>query len=498
MTRFAENLRENNAVAYRAMATATAMLSVISVMLSATMVNVAIPSIIVDFDISPVVAQWLSTGFLGSMTATMLMTGWASARLGTRRTIIIALLIFSLGSVLAALATDANSLIAARLIQGLAAGLVQPTTMVVTYNAWPQGTRGTAMGIYGVGIVTAPAIGPYVGGVLTDAASWRFMFLMMIPVALFAISAAWLFFASSKKTEEQRSFDWTGFLLLNVALFSVLTALSEAGQFGWNSNSVLWRAPLGLCATAAFVYVQLHSKQPLLDLRLFSNMPFVSASIIAFIMGGGLYGSVFILPLFAQTIFGMSPADSGLMLLPAGAVLAGMFLFVGRLVDSISVSIPIITGLIIFGISCLLLNDIDKHAGFWGITSIVVLNRFGLGMILPSLSLAALSVLSDELTAQGSGVLNFMRQLGGVFGVIAIAIIVEWRTIFHEKALTPEILSQLQAADTAGGETAAFYALTHGYQDGFLMVAILFFAALIPAVFYGFALRARNKKELAI
>ena len=490
---------------YRWLATLTALTASVAVILSATIVNVAIPAVMGAFGIDQTKAQWLSTGFLAAMTASMLLTDWAVRALGQRLTIACALVAFTAGSVLGGLAPGEDVLIAARVIQGAAAGIVQPTAMVIMFQVFPPERRGTAMGIYGIGVVLAPALGPWVGGILMDSFDWRSVFYLGIPFAALGLVLANLFLPTRETAEPRPGFDWSGLALLTVFLTALLTAFSNGQRAGWGSDDILAKFALAAVALGAFVWWEMRSGKPLLDLRLFSHGAFYAASLVSFVLGAGLFGTTYLLPVFVQQIQGMTPTQAGLLLMPGGFALAVFFPLAGRLSDRLAPGILIAAGLAIFAYSSYLCANVDVHTGFWLLAWWVLLSRVGLGLVFPALSTGALHVLPPELLAQGSGAINFTRQLGGAFGVNLLAVALERRTAFHGEALaatqTPDnaatmtLLGQVaQLAGTAGlpdhqqlpaaawylGQTIYLQASTLAYRDGFLVTALVFAAALVP------------------
>lgn len=491
--------------AYRWMATGTALIAAISVILSATIVNVAIPDVMGAFGIDQTKAQWLSTGFLAAMTATMLLTDWAGRALGQRGSIMGALALFTAGSVLGGLAPDENVLILARVIQGAAAGIVQPLAMIIIFQVFPPEKRGAAMGIFGIGVVLAPALGPWVGGLLMDSFNWRYVFYLGIPFAALGVALANLFLPTRADTGPRPGFDWAGFGLLILFLTTVLTALSSGQRTGWTSDPVLAEFAVAAAAAVAFVWWEWRTAKPMLDLRLFLVGPFAAASLVSFVLGAGLFGSTYLLPLFVQTIQGLTPTQAGLMLMPAGFALVLVFPIAGRLSDRVSPGVLIGTGLAVFAYSAYLTAFADVRTGFWMLAWWTVLSRIGLGLVFPALSVGSLRVLPAKLIAQGSGAMNFMRQLGGAFGVNLLAVVLERRTAFHADALTatqtpgngatmmfldrvgglvdaaglPDI-QRLPAAAWFLGQAVYAQANTMAYHDGFMITALVFGAALLP------------------
>lgn len=491
--------------AYRALATVTAMLSAASVVLSTTIVNVAIPGVMGAFAIGQIEAQWISTAFLAAMTATMLLADWLDRAFGLRAAMTGALAIFAAGSVLGATAPNEIVLTLARIIQGAATGVVQPLALVVMFRVYPAERRGAAMGIFGVGVVLAPAIGPWIGGLLVDAFNWRYVFYLGVPFAGIALVLAQLFLPTRTETGKPPRFDWIGLLLLCAFLGCALNALTDAQRRGWTSDEILLQSAAAVLAAAGFVLRERYAAHPLLDLRLFAILPFAAASIVSFVMGAGLFGSIYLLPLFVQTIQGLSATDAGLMLMPAGFALCFVFPIVGRISDRISPGIPIGIGLAVFALSAWLTADLDVDSAFWTLALLTALSRLGLGMIFPPLTAGSLRVLPRGLIAQGSGAVNFVRQLGGAFGVNLLAVFLERRTAFHAEALAatqgfdnaattaylsrvvemlraialPDFL-QVPAAVSFLGQAVLAQATTLAFRDGFLVVTAIFLAALVP------------------
>jgi len=490
---------------YRWLATGTALIAAISVILSATIVNVAIPDVMGAFGIDQTKAQWLSTGFLAAMTATMLLTHWAEQALGQRGTITAALVVFTAGSMLGGIAPNEDVLIAARVIQGAAAGIVQPMAMIIIFQVFPPERRGAAMGIFGIGVVLAPALGPWVGGLLTDSFNWRYVFYLGVPFAALGGVLANLFLPTRADTGPPPGFDWIGLALLAVSLTALLSAFASGQRLGWSSDAILAEFALAAAALAGFIAWERRTAHPMLDLRLFGQVPFAAAALVSFVLGAGLFGTTYLLPVFVQAIQGLTPTQAGLLLMPGGLVLVLVFPLAGRLSDRMSPGLLIAAGLIVFAYSSYLTSYADVHTGFWTLAWWTVLSRIGLGLVFPALSAGSLRVLPAALLAQGSGAINFTRQLGGAFGVNLLAVALERRTLFHADALaatqTPDnaattaFLAQV-AALTKGatlpdyqqmpaaawflGETIYQQASTMAFRDGFLITAIVFAAALVP------------------
>lgn len=514
-----EVLFERYGPAYRWLATLTAVAATMGVVLSSTIINVAIPDIMGEFGISQIEAQWISSGFLAATTATMLLGAWAEHSFGHRATFVTALTVFSIGSALGGAAHDEHVLILARILQGAAAGILQPMAMVVLFQVFPPDKRGAAMGIYGIGVVLGPALGPWIGGLLMEHFSWRYMFHMLLPFSLGSIVLSW-FFLPSRAGKARKRFDWPGVALLCAFLPALLNAMTNGQRQGWSSDAVLLSFAIAAGCFFAFIWWESHTATPMLDLRLFLNVPFTAAWGVGFVQGAGLYGSTYLLPLFVQTIQGLSPSASGLLLMPAGFALALVFPLAGPLADRLRPGPMIALGLVLCATGSWLTAQVDINTSFFDLAWWTALGRIGMALVFPPLSAASLRVLPPELMPQGSGMSNFSRQLGGAFGVNLLAVLLERRTAFHADALAgtqaadnsalaavlaqiahgarsigvPE-LQQLPLGLWYQGQMIYAEASSLAFRDGFLVIAWVFAAALLPTWLLHRALRGAGRRD---
>lgn len=435
------------------------MIGSMAMVLASTSINVALPAIMRDFAIGRPLAQWLSTGFLAAMTSGLLLAAWAQARLGARLTAQLGLGLFTLSSLLALLADGAWQLIALRIVQGVCAGVIQPLAMVLIFRVFAAQGRGMALGVYGLGVMVAPTLGPSIGGYLVDQFGWAAVFWLPLPLCLLALLGAhWLMPSQREKTTP--ALDLWAFALLSLALFAWLGALAEAQRFAWTAPRVWAPAALGLAAGLGFFQRSRGSRNPLLPLALWRHAAFRQASWVALVLGLGLYGSTYLIPLFLQTVEGYSAGRSGLLLLPTGAVLGLASFLGGWLSDRLSAALLLSAGLLVFGLSAAGLGWLGQGASFGLLCLWASIGRLGLGLLLPALSTGALDVLSADELAHGAGAITFVRQLGGAFGVNLLTFFLEWR-------------------HAAGGGHAL--AEAQAFQQSFWLMAALFLLAVLPA-----------------
>jgi len=493
--------------AYRWLVTLTVMMGTIATILNATIVNVALPDIMGTFGMGQDKAQLLSTGFLAAMTGTMLLNAWMVETLGQRATFMLAVSVFIAASILGGLAPAEDVLILARVLQGAAAGILQPLAMQVIFQVFPPEKRGTAMGVFGIGVVLAPALGPTLGGIMVDSFSWRYVFFMSVPFCLVGLFLATLFMPGRAASGPPRRFDWIGFGLLTVFLVTLLNGLSNGQRYGWMSDSILTDFTFALVTGIGFIVWELCTPTPILNLKLFTNRIYAGASVVAFIFGAGIFGSTFLIPLFVQTIQGYTPTRSGLLLMPAGLILAIVFPIAGRLTDKTPAYAIVMFGLVVFALSSFLMTGVDTNTPFWLFAWWIMLGRIGLGFVMPSLNAGALKALPMALLGQGSGAINFVRQLGGAFGVNLLSITLERRTHLYvdsftvaqhaANSATTDMLSTVTGVLAQAGvpeairQAGAMNHLGHmiyaqgnmlGYRDSFFIAGAIFVAALLPAL----------------
>ncbi len=436
------------------------MVASMAMILASTSINVALPAIMHDFAIGRPLAQWLSTGFLAAMTAGLLLSAWAQARFGARRTVQVGLLLFIMTSLLALVAGAAWQLITLRIVQGLCAGIIQPLAMVLIFRVYADGGRGMALGIYGLGVMLAPSLGPAVGGYLVDHFGWAAIFWMPLPMCLLALVVGQWLLPDQRERSTPR-LDVLAFVWLCVAIFAALGFLAEAQRFALNAPRVWLPGCVAVVAGALFFLRTRKAIQPLLPLALWQHAGFRSASWVALTLGIGLYGSTYLIPLYLQTVEGFSAGRSGLLLLPAGLFM-GMAAFMGGwLSDRLSAAVLLSVGLLIFALSAAGLGWVGQGASFLLLCFWACVGRVGLGILLPALSTGSLDILNAEELAQGAGAITFVRQLGGAFGVNLLTFFLEWR---HRAEGTSQL-----------AELVAF-------KQSFWLVAVIFALTVVAAV----------------
>ena len=464
------------------------MLGSMAAVMSSTILNVAIPDMSQHFTLGQSRVQWVTSGFMVAMTVSMLTTPWLLSRYGYRRVYEVCMWLLLGGGVVGGLANDFPLVMAARVAEGLAAGVVQPIPAIIILRAFASHEQGRASGLFGMGVVLAPAIGPSIGGVLVDVFGWRSIFFMVVPLAMVALWLSRRYVPTSAPGGVQADagspgLDWFGLALASASTLMLLNGLVQLrGDDHTVAVVLLVLAGLGM---AVFVAWQRHllksgermqrlrrasssrkgqairqarqaPRGPLMNLQVFGHRHFAMGALVSFTYGIALFGSTYLLPVYMQMGLGLSPSYIGAALLPAGILLAVTIAAVGRLSHRMPPAHWVSWGLALLALSFALMPLVHPAAGLALLWILVILGRIGLGFILPSLNLGAMRGLPKDLIPQASSVIGFVRMLGGAAGVSICAIVLEWRLAVYALASSNSGIADLRAFN----ETFVFLATT--------------------------------------
>ena len=431
-------LRARHGERYRWLLLISVLAGTVASIIPATSVNVAIPAMSDYFGLTPARAQWITSGFMVASTISMLTTPWLLARFGYRNTYLGAVLLLMLGAIAGGLARHFPLVLASRALEGVAAGIIQPIPAVIILHAFQPHEQGRAGGLFGMGVVLAPALGPALGGVLTDWLGWRSTFFMLIPVAL---ASLWLGAkivphsapGGADLSGSSHRLDWPG---LGLGGAGTVCLLNGMALLDGPTSSQAWLLILtAIALLAGFVLWQkrlmARGDKPLMDLRLFQCRPFAMGCIVSAVYGMAMFGSTYLLPLAMQMGLGMSASYAGNLLLPAGIVLAVSFPLCGRLADLHPTHWLVGIGLCLLALSFALMIWVDAGTALWLLAGFIIVGRIGLAFILPSLNLGSMRPLDKALITQGSSTLSFIRMLGGAAGVSLCGVVLQWRLSAH-------------------------------------------------------------------
>ncbi|TFZ04826.1 MFS transporter [Ramlibacter rhizophilus] len=458
---------------YRWLLLLATMIGTMASVMSATVVNVAIPDMSHVFSLSQERAQWVSSGFMVAMTVSMLTTPWLLARYGYRATYVGAMVLLMTGGIVGGLAAHYPLVLAARVVEGLAAGVVQPIPAIIILRAFEPRDQGRASGLFGMGVVLAPALGPSVGGLLVDWFGWRSIFFMVVPLCLLSIVLARRFVPTSAPggvlaDRSGPQLDWVGLALGTAATLCLLNGLLDIRGSDTPAAVGLLVAALGLLA-ALIAWLRRAGRRgdpALLNLSLFGHRTFGPGSLVSFIYGVALYGSTYLLPVYMQLGLSLPASSVGAILLPAGIVLAITIGLAGRMLDRVPIYLMVSGGLALLALSFVLMATVGLGTALVWLAVWAVLGRIGLGLVMPSLNLGSLRELPKPLLPEGASAINFLRTLGGAAGVSLCALVLEWRLAAHGASLT--------------GPGTSFARVT-AFHETFVMLAVVCALAMLAA-----------------
>jgi DHA2 family multidrug resistance protein len=421
------------------------MFGIFMIILDATVVNVAFPTLRREFGATLADAQWVISIYVLSLGVTTPVSGFLADRFGIKRVYLFGLAVFVIGSFLCGLAPSLGWLIAARALQGFGGGVAQPLGPAQLYRAFPPKEQGTALGFFGIALVFAPALGPILGGWFVDANLWRLIFFINIPIGIIGVLLGSRFLLDYQVQRKPR-FDPLGLITAAVGFGSVLYAASIAEMNGWTGTATLTALGIGITALIAHVIIELYVvKEPMTSLRLFGNSVFLNAALVGYVATIALFSAEFLMPVYLQAYRGRTALETGYILL-AVAVTSGIATpLAGRLYDKIGPRMNLIVGFTILCINTWQLSKIEATTPISYIVFLLALRGLAVGLTLQTSFVAALSSVPLDVLPRGSSLLNSTRFVVQAVSVAALA------TVFSS-SISPEIRAQqdkLQETQTA-------------------------------------------------
>ncbi len=393
------------------------MLGTFMAILDSSIVNVALPHMMSAFGVTRDRIEWVATGFMLASATVMPLVGWMSGRMSYKTLYLSSLLIFTAASGMCAFAWSLESLIAARIIQAIGAGAIQPIGMAIVAELFEPHERGKALGVWGTGIMVGPALGPTLGGYLTDAFGWRSIFSVNLPIGVITLVMGLLVMSGLRAKGRTKSLDVVGYAFLAMAIIAGLTALSNGQEKGWSSDYIRICIVLATIGAIMFVTLQTVVKHPLLDLKLFAIRNYSLAIILAIFRSIGLFGSIFLFPIFLQTLMGFTTVQAGIWMIP-GALAVGVTMPVaGRLADKYAPSYLVALGCLICGISLILFGRLDPMSSWQVIVLPQLMRGCGLALMMSPLLTAALNSVPQIEIPMASSFLNVSQNIGGAMGI---------------------------------------------------------------------------------
>jgi EmrB/QacA subfamily drug resistance transporter len=394
------------------------------IMLDNTVVNVALPSIQRDLGMSQGGLEWVVNAYALTFGVLLLSGGKLADLLGRRRIFIVGLVIFTVSSLACGLANGSATLIAARTVQGVGAAMMNPATLSIITATFAPRERGAAIGIWAGVSATALAIGPLVGGLLTEKISWSWIFFINVPIGALGIFAARVFVDETRDTSREQRLDLPGLVTSGAGLFALTYALISTNHHAWTSALVLSMFGVAAAFLAAFVLLETHQRLPMLDLSLFRNPTFAGANVVMLLVGLTMFGVFFYNSLFLQNVLRYSAVQTGATFLPMTLLVMVVAPIAGKLTDRIGARWLMAVGMVLLTGSLLTFAQLDKGSTFWNIVPGLILGGFGMSLAMTPTTTAAMGSVPIAKAGVGSAVINSMRQVGGSLGIAVLGAVV--------------------------------------------------------------------------
>jgi DHA2 family multidrug resistance protein len=421
---------------------AAVMLATFMEVLDTSVANVALPHIAGNLSATPEEATWVLTSYLVSNAIVLPAANWFGRYFGRKRFLIVCIALFTLSSALCGAAASLGMLIVARIAQGAGGGALQPIAQAVLMESFPLEKRGSAMAVFGLGVVVAPIIGPTLGGWITDQYSWRWIFYINIPIGILAVLMTRTFVEDPPYIRDQRPgrIDYIGFGFMALALGTMQLVLDKGQEEEWFASSfIIWFTILSVAALIAFIIWEVRSKEPIVDLRVLLNRNFTVGTSLMIVMGIVLYGTIALLPLFLQTLLGYPAVASGMAVSPRGFGAITSMLIVGRLINRVRGRYLVMFGFSVLAYSIFLFGKINLEISISSIIWPNIISGFAMGFIFVPLTTMALGTLSNEQMGNASGVFNLMRNTGGSVGIAFVTTLLARGVQTHQAAMVSHL-----------------------------------------------------------
>jgi DHA2 family multidrug resistance protein len=486
------------------------MLAVLLEIIDTSIVNVALPSMMGNLGASLDEANWIITGYIVSNVIVIPMTSWLAGRFGRKRYFTTSILIFTFASLMCGRSTGVGELVLWRVVQGLGGGALLATSQTILIESFPPSKQGVGQAIFGVGAMIGPSLGPTLGGWITETLSWHWIFLVNVPIGLIAaaLCATQLEDPAHLRRTRGTPVDWQGMALLAVGVGSLQTLLERGNRLDWFADSeIRLLAVFAAIGLAGLVYRELTTDDPVIDLRVLRRRSLAIGCLLGTLMGLGLYGSIFLFPVFSQSLLSWSAWNSGLAILPSSITTACVMAFLGRLVWRIGPRIPFVFGMLVMLVALYGMSHWTLASGWDQILGPQILRGLAMGCMFVPLSTATLRSLPGPEVAKGAGLYNLCRQLGGSLGIAILTTVLDRRADFHRAGLAAQVgpldptatqaltsISHglmLRGADPESARSMAVsvlgrfvdaQAMVEAFSDAYALIALLF-AVMLPLGF---------------
>src|ERR1700689_2394341 len=424
--------------------------------LDTSIANVALPHIAGSLSAGQDESTWVLTSYLVSNAIVLPMSGWLSSIVGRKRFYMGCVALFTISSFLCGLAPNLTMLIIFRIMQGAGGGGLQPSEQAILADTFPPAKRGMAFAVYGIAVVTAPAIGPTLGGWITDNFTWRWIFFINIPVGILSLLLTSRLIQDppyfKRRKLKETHIDYTGLGFVALGLGTLQVVLDKGQRDDWfDSHFIIWLTVISAASLIFVIFWEWHHKDPIIDLHLFRERTFATANFLMFMLGFALLGSTLLLPLFMQTMLGYTAKRAGLALMPGGFAIMVAMPLVGFLLSRYSPRYLMMFGLSMLSFSLFHMTTFDLSIDFRTVTIARVYQAIGMAFLFVPINTAAYAFLPRDKNNAASGLMNLARNMGGSVGISVVTTLLARRAQFHQvqlseklSAANPQFRSMLQ------------------------------------------------------
>ncbi|BFT73684.1 MULTISPECIES: DHA2 family efflux MFS transporter permease subunit [Paenibacillus] len=509
--------KEEQITVYQWLALLVLILGTFLAILDNSLMNVAIPKLMAVFGSTSTEIEWVVTGYMLASAVVVPMGGFLADRFGYKTTFLTTVSAFIVGSVLCGIAWSDTSLIIFRIIQGLGGGFIMPVGMAMLYQIMPRSKIQVAMGIWGISAMAAPAMGPTLSGYLIDNFSWRYLFYINVPIGIVAVGLGLIILKETPKRAGLK-FDYVGSILCMIVFSTLLLALTDGQADGWTSFYIVSLFFISISCFILLVYIELGKDNPIMDFRLFKNSVFtISLAASSFVMIS-MQGGIYMMPIFLQNVTGLTPMQTGLVMMPQSIAMAFMMPVAGKLVSKYGVVPLSIVGLAIIGFTTLEMHVLSQQTSTHWISGLLVIRGIGIGLCMMPLSSAGMNTLPNHLIGRASSVSNVVRNVMASLGIALLTSIMNNKSTqfgvrFNESISTnTPAYADFQtnvvhrylelgtdASSASGGVIGVLYglvqkeALTRAIADTLMVSAVPAFIAIVLVIF----MRKKKKSEAA-
>nr|WP_106781486.1 DHA2 family efflux MFS transporter permease subunit [Lysinibacillus timonensis] len=449
--------------------------------LNNTLLNVALPTIMNDLGVNYTTVQWLANGYMLVSGILIPASAYFITRYNTRPLFIISTIIFTLGTLLAAMAPVFSILLVGRMLQAVGAAFMGPLLMNVMLISFPVEKRGAAMGMFGLVMISAPAIGPTLSGYIVEHYDWRILFTMILPFAVISIILSFWKLENVLPTRKV-TLDYFSLVLSTIGFGGLLYGFSSAGEDGWSDPIVISTLVIGLIGVILFVLRQIKLENPVLNMGIFKSPMYALSSVINAVLAMSLMGGMILTPAYVQSVRGIEPFVSGLMLLPGALVMAIMSPITGKLFDKYGPKPLAMTGLIITVISTYFLSTLQMDSTYLYIVSVYTIRSFGISLVMMPIMTNGLNSLTKQLYPHGTASNNTIQQVAGAIGTAVLIAVMYGKSADVGESLAMEATVKGTLTEEVM-KAIESQALLEGIQTAFLVATLFSIIAFILSLF---------------